>query len=92
MALALKGNQETLRADVEVFVNEQKALRYKDITISAQSTPIMAASSIVVVESQREVAGRITNETRLYMTSAASEPTMPQQTLPPSNTSPSISP
>src|SRR5712691_11679477 len=32
--LALKGNQGTLREDVEVFVDEQRALKYRDTTIS----------------------------------------------------------
>src|SRR5664280_2492653 len=32
--VALKGNQGTLREDVEVFVDEQKALKYRDTTIS----------------------------------------------------------
>src|ERR1022692_2399725 len=36
--LALKGNQETLREDVEIFVDEQKALKYKDTTISTHET------------------------------------------------------
>ena len=36
--LALKGNQGTLREDVEVFVDEQKALKYKDTTISTHKT------------------------------------------------------
>jgi len=36
--LALKGNQGTLREDVEVFVDEQKALKYKDTTISTHET------------------------------------------------------
>src|SRR6201988_2861753 len=36
--LALKGNQGTLREDVEVFVDEQKARKYKDTTISAHET------------------------------------------------------
>jgi predicted transposase YbfD/YdcC len=36
--LALKGNQGTLREDVEVFVEEQKALKYKDTTISTHQT------------------------------------------------------
>jgi len=30
--VALKGNQGTLREDVEIFVDEQKALKYKDTT------------------------------------------------------------
>jgi predicted transposase YbfD/YdcC len=36
--LALKGNQGTLRDDVEVFVNEQKLRGFKDTTISAHET------------------------------------------------------
>jgi predicted transposase YbfD/YdcC len=32
--LALKGNQGKLCEDIEVFVDEQKALKYKDTTIS----------------------------------------------------------
>ena len=36
--VALKGNQGTLRADVEVFADEQKALKYKDTTISTHAT------------------------------------------------------
>ena len=32
--LALKGNQGTLREDVELFANEQKARNFKDSTIS----------------------------------------------------------
>jgi len=36
--LALKGNQGTLREDVEVFVDEQKARKYKDTTISTHKT------------------------------------------------------
>jgi predicted transposase YbfD/YdcC len=36
--LALKGNQETLREDVEVFVDEQRALKYNDTTISTHET------------------------------------------------------
>ena len=36
--VALKGNQGTLREDVEVFVDEQKALKYKDTTISTHET------------------------------------------------------
>jgi hypothetical protein len=33
--LALKGNQESLREDVEVFVAEQNAAGFKDTTISS---------------------------------------------------------
>jgi predicted transposase YbfD/YdcC len=36
--LALKGNQETLREDVEIFIGEQKANRFKDSTISQDTT------------------------------------------------------
>ena len=36
--LALKGNQETLREDVELFANEQKAKGFSDTAISADET------------------------------------------------------
>ena len=36
--LALKGNQGTFREDVEVFADEQKALKYRDTTISTHET------------------------------------------------------
>ena len=36
--LALKGNQGTLRDDVELFVNEQKANNFKDTTITTDKT------------------------------------------------------
>ena len=36
--LALKGNQGTLREDVELFASEQKAKGFSDTTISAQET------------------------------------------------------
>lgn len=36
--LALKGNQGTLREDVELFANEQKARNFKDTTISRDET------------------------------------------------------
>jgi len=36
--LALKGNQGTLREDVELFANEQKANDFKDATVSQHST------------------------------------------------------
>lgn len=36
--LALKGNQGTLREDVELFVAEQKAAGFKDTTISRETT------------------------------------------------------
>ena len=93
--LALKGNQGTLREDVEVFVDEQKALKYKDTTISTHETldadhgrietrnytvihdvgwlqarhQWPGLKAVVVVESQREINGKITDETRFYITS-----------------------
>ena len=36
--LALKGNQRTLRADVDLFVAEQKAADFKDTTVSRHET------------------------------------------------------
>lgn len=93
--VALKGNQGTFREDVEIFVDEQKALKYKDTTISAHETVDAGhgrietryytvihdigwlqerhewpgLNAVVVVESQREINGKITNETRYYITS-----------------------
>jgi predicted transposase YbfD/YdcC len=93
--LALKGNQGTLREDVEVFANEQKALNFKDTTISAHQTvdgdhgrietrnytvihdvgwlqerhQWPGLKGVVVVESQREIDGKIARETRFYITS-----------------------
>jgi len=93
--LALKGNQGTLREDVEVFAAEQKALNYKDTNISTHETidadhgrietrnytvihdvgwlqerhDWPGLKAVVVVESQREIAGKITHETRFYITS-----------------------
>jgi predicted transposase YbfD/YdcC len=93
--LALKGNQGTLREDVELFVDEQNALKYKDTTISTHKTVDAdhgrietrnytvihdvgwlqarhewpGLNAVVVVESLREINGKITNETRFYITS-----------------------
>jgi predicted transposase YbfD/YdcC len=93
--VALKGNQGTLREDVEVFVDEQKALKYKDTTISTHETvdgdhgrietrnytvvhdvawlqerhQWPGLNAVVVVESRREINGKITDETRFYITS-----------------------
>ena len=93
--LALKGNQGTLREDIEVFVDEQKALKYKDTTTSTHQTvdgdhgrietrnytvigdvdwlqerhQWPGLKSVVVVESRREINGKITDETRFYITS-----------------------
>jgi predicted transposase YbfD/YdcC len=95
--LALKGNQGTLRDDVEVFVDEQKARKYKDTTISTTKRSTLnhgrietrnytvihnfdwlqarhewpGLSAVVVVESLREINGKITSETRFYITSLA---------------------
>lgn len=93
--LALKGNQGRLREDVEIFANEQKALKFKDTTISVHETvdgdhgrietrnytvihnggwlreqhKWPGLKAIVMVESQREIDGRIARETRFYITS-----------------------
>jgi predicted transposase YbfD/YdcC len=94
---SLKGNQGTLREDVEVFVAEQKAVNYSDSTISTHQTvdgdhgrietrkytviddvdwlqkrhQWPGLKSVIVVESQREINGEITDETRFYITSLA---------------------
>ena len=93
--LALKGNQGTLRDDVELFFAEQKANGFKDTTISRQETvdgdhgrietrtttvihdvawlqdrhDWPGLNGIVMVESQREIHGKIERETRFYITS-----------------------
>jgi predicted transposase YbfD/YdcC len=95
--LALKGNQGSLREDVEVFVAEQKAAGFKDTEIS-QATTIDAdhdrietrtttvihdvewlqerhdwpgMKAVLMVESNREISGKIERETRFYITSLA---------------------
>ena len=91
--VALKGNQGTLREDVEVFADEQKALKYRDATISTHETVDAdhgrietrnytvihdvewlqaihqwpGLNAVVVVESRREINGKITDERRFYM-------------------------
>jgi predicted transposase YbfD/YdcC len=93
--LALKGNQATLNDDVKLYVDEQKAIDFKDATISYDKTVDgdhgrietrevtvihnvewlqklhnwPGLKSLVVVESTREIAGKIDRETRLYITS-----------------------
>jgi predicted transposase YbfD/YdcC len=93
--LALKGNQGTLRDDVKLFVEEQKAVDFKDAKISRDKTvdgdhgrietrevtvihdvgwlqerhDWPGLKGVVVVESTREVAGKIDREMRLYITS-----------------------
>jgi predicted transposase YbfD/YdcC len=95
--VALKGNQGTLREDVEVFADEQKALKYRDATISTHETVDAdhgrietrnytvihdvewlqaihqwpGLNAVVVVESRREINGKISDETRFYITSLA---------------------
>lgn len=95
--LALKGNQGTFREDVAVFVDEQKAVKYKDTTISTHETVDAdhgrietrnytvihdvgwlqerhewpGLKAVVAVESQREINGKVTSETRFYITSLA---------------------
>src|ERR1700692_2562885 len=93
--LALKGNQGTLRDDVELFALEQKARGFADSKIS-QDTTVDGAhgrietrthtvthdvewlqkhhnwpglKAIVVLETSREIQGKIEQETRFYLTS-----------------------
>jgi predicted transposase YbfD/YdcC len=93
--LALKGNQGSLKEDVELFVAEQKAKGFADTTISqdttvdgdhgrieTRSTTVIhdakwlqerhnwpGLKSVVIVESSREISGKIERETRYYITS-----------------------
>ena len=93
--LALKGNQGSLRDDVELFATEQKARSFADTTISqdttvdgdhgrieTRTTTVIhdakwlqerhnwpGLKSIVIVESSREIGGKIEYETRYYITS-----------------------
>jgi predicted transposase YbfD/YdcC len=93
--LALKGNQGTLKDDVKLFVDEQKAVDFKDAQVSRAETvdgdhgrietrkitvvhdvewlqerhDWPGLKSVVVVESTREVGGKIDREMRLYITS-----------------------
>ena len=93
--LALKGNQGTLKDDVKLFVDEQKAVDFKDAEVSRDTTvdgdhgrietreitvihdvewlqerhDWPGLKSVVVVESTREVGGKIDREMRLYITS-----------------------
>ena len=93
--LALKGNQGTLREDVDLFVAEQKTNSFKDATISqdetvdgdhgrieTRNTTVLhdatwlrerhnwpGLNSIVIIDSIREIGGKIERETRLYITS-----------------------
>jgi predicted transposase YbfD/YdcC len=93
--LALKGNQSSLREDVELFATEQKARGFKDTTISrdttidgdhgrieTRTTTVIhdvgwlqerhawpGLKAVVMVESRREISGKIETETRFYITS-----------------------
>jgi predicted transposase YbfD/YdcC len=93
--LALKGNQGSLRQDVELFVAEQKAAGFKDAEISrdqtvdgdhgrieTRTTTVIhdiawlqkrhdwpGLKAVVMVESTREIAGKVEQETRFYITS-----------------------
>jgi predicted transposase YbfD/YdcC len=93
--LALKGNQSSLREDVELFVAEQKAKHFTDTKISqdttvdgdhgrieTRTTTVIhdvawlqkrhnwpGLKGIVMVESNREVGGKIEQKTRFYITS-----------------------
>src|SRR5437588_4785597 len=93
--LALKGNQGTLREDVEIFVAEQKAVGFKDTRISrdetvdgdhgrieTRTTTVIhdvawlqrrhhwpGLKAVIIVDSTREIAGKIERETRLYIPS-----------------------
>jgi len=95
--LALKGNQGSLKEDVELFVAEQKAKGFADTTISqdttvdgdrgrieTRATTVIhdakwlqerhnwpGLKAVVVVESSREISGKIERETRYYITSLA---------------------
>jgi len=92
---ALKGNQGTLRDDVELFTAEQKVSNFKDTAVSRASTvdgdhgrietrditvihdvdwlqenhQWPGLKSLVMVDSAREVGGKIERETRFYITS-----------------------
>jgi predicted transposase YbfD/YdcC len=93
--LALKGNQGSLREDVEVFVAEQEAAGFKDCEISqdrmidgdhdrieTRITTVIhdvewlqdrhdwpGLKAVVMVESSREISGKIEQEKRFYITS-----------------------
>lgn len=93
--LALKGNQGSLREDVELFATEQKAKGFVDTEISrdttiggdhgrieTRTTTVIhdvkwlqkrhdwpGLKGVVMVESTREISGKIEHETRFYLTS-----------------------
>jgi predicted transposase YbfD/YdcC len=91
----LKGNQTSLRDDVELFATEQKAKGFADATVSrdttidgdhgrieTRTTTVIhdvgwlqerhawpGLKAVVMVESSREISGKIETETRFYITS-----------------------
>jgi predicted transposase YbfD/YdcC len=93
--LALKGNQGSLREDVELLAAEQKAKGFADTTVSqdttvdgdhgrieTRTTTVIhdvqwlqerhdwpGLKAVVMVESSREISGKIEQETRFYITS-----------------------
>src|ERR1700712_4939138 len=93
--LALKGNQGSLREDVEIFVAEQKANGFADTDVSQDTTvdgdhgrietriitvihdtkwlqhrhDWPGLKAVAVVDSSREINGKIERETRFYLTS-----------------------
>jgi predicted transposase YbfD/YdcC len=93
--LALKGNQGSLREDVELFAAEQKAKGFADTKITqdttvdgdhgrieTRTTTVIqdvdwlqerhkwpGLHAVVMVESSREISGKIEHETRFYLTS-----------------------
>jgi predicted transposase YbfD/YdcC len=93
--LALKGNQGTLREDVEVFAAEQKTNGFKQAKVSRHTTVDAdhgrietrtytviqdikwlqqrhdwpGLQAVIMVESRREIADKVEQETRFYITS-----------------------
>jgi predicted transposase YbfD/YdcC len=93
--LALKGNQGSLRGDVELFAAEQRAKGFADTEVSqdttidgdhgrieTRTTTVIhdvewlqqrhawpGLKAVVMVESSREISGKIEQETRFYLTS-----------------------
>jgi predicted transposase YbfD/YdcC len=93
--LALKGNQGSLRDDVELFATEQKAKGFTDTKVSqdttidgdhgrieVRTTTVIhdvewlqerhrwpGLNAVVMVESSREISGKVEQETRYYITS-----------------------
>lgn len=93
--LALKGNQSSLREDVELFAAEQTARGFANTKISqdttvdgdhgrieTRTTTVIedvawlqerhdwpGLKAVVMVESRREISGKIEQETRFYITS-----------------------